>query len=89
MPAQMITTDDLYVFKLELLKEIKALLNNHSELQLQKKWLKTEDIRKLLRVSPGTLQNMRINGKLPYTKIGGVLYYDYADVEKMMKGSRK
>lgn len=84
----MITTDDLYVFKLELLKEIKTLLNNQSELQLEKKWLKSDDILKLLRISKGTLQNLRLNGKLPYTKVGGVIYYDYGDVEKMMKRRR-
>lgn len=89
MPAQMITTEDLYVFKLELLSEIKALLTNQGNLKPQKKWLKSEDIRKLLRVSPGTLQAMRVSKALPYTKIGGVIYYDYDDVEKMMRGSRK
>jgi hypothetical protein len=36
-----------------------------------KQWLKSVDVRKMLNISPGTLQNLRINGTLRYTKIGG------------------
>lgn len=37
MPVQMITTDDLYVFKYELLSEIKSLLNNQSGTSVREK----------------------------------------------------
>jgi hypothetical protein len=84
MPAQILTTDDLREFKIEMLEEIKKLLRQ-SGVQPSKKWLKSPDIRKLLGISPGTLQTMRINGTLPYTKIGGVIYYDYEDVQKMLE----
>jgi hypothetical protein len=49
------------------------------------KWLKSNQVRKMLLVSPGTLQNLRINGTLPYTKIGGVIFYDYEDIKKMLE----
>ncbi|WP_421878262.1 helix-turn-helix domain-containing protein [Marinoscillum sp.] len=39
-------------------------------------------------MSPGTLQNLRINGTLPFTKIGGVIYYDYQDIHKMLTENR-
>ena len=42
----------------------------------------------LLKVSPGTLQNLRINGTLPYTKIGGIIFYDAEEIEKVMKNNR-
>jgi hypothetical protein len=87
MPAQILTTDDLREFKIEMLEEIKKLLRQ-SGIPPSKKWLRTQDIRKLLGISPGTLQNMRINGTLPYTKIGGVIYYDYEEVEKMLRMRR-
>jgi hypothetical protein len=83
MPAQIITSDDLREFKLDLLEEIKKLLRQNG-VQPVKKWLKSPDVRKMLNISPGTLQNMRVNGSLPYTKIGGVLYYDYEDIQKML-----
>ena len=83
MAAEIITTDDLREFKLDLLEEIKAIFSDSNE-QLSKRWLKSPDIRKLLDISPGTLQNLRINGTLPYTKVGGVIYYDIEDINKIM-----
>lgn len=66
MGATIITTEDLREFKMELLDDIKQLLANqsgHSSI----KWLKSPRVRDLLGISSGTLQNLRINDKLPYT----------------------
>tara|TARA_Y100001949_G_C15949654_1_gene314090 strand:- start:686 stop:964 length:279 start_codon:yes stop_codon:yes gene_type:complete len=87
MAASIITTEDLQQFKHELLGEIKEILSENSGLQT-KKWLKSPEVRKLLSISPGTLQNMRVNGTLPFTKIGGVIYYDYQDIQKMLSENR-
>jgi hypothetical protein len=87
MPTEIVTTDDLREFKIELVKEIKQLLAVHHG-QPSKKWLKSYEVRKLLGISPGTLQNMRINGTLPYTKIGGVMFYDYEDIKKMLEANQ-
>lgn len=84
MPTEIVTTDDLREFKIELLTELKKLLKEHHG-QPSKKWLKSYEVKKLLGISPGTLQNMRINGTLPYTKIGGVMFYDYEDIRKMLE----
>lgn len=53
-----------------------------------RKWLKSHEVRKLLTISPGTLQNLRVNGSLSYTKIGGVIYYDYDDIRKMLEANK-
>jgi hypothetical protein len=87
MPAQILTTEDLYVFKNDLIDEFKKLLRQNG-IQPVKKWLKSPEVRKLLSISPGTLQNMRINGTLPFTKIGGVIYYDYEDIQKMLQSNK-
>lgn len=87
MSATIITTEDLHEFKLELLDDIKELLNNQSG-QITKKWLKSHEVRKLLGISPGTLQNLRINGTLPYTKVGGILYYDYQEIMQVLEKNR-
>ena len=42
----------------------------------------------LLQVSPGTLQNLRINGTLPYTKVGGIIYYDASEIQNVMDANR-
>lgn len=67
MAATIITTDDLQEFKAELIAEIKQILSNDEP---AKQWLRSSELRKMLKISPGTLQNLRVNGTLPYTKIG-------------------
>jgi hypothetical protein len=88
MPAQIVTTDDLRELKLELLEDFKRLLKELGG-QSPKKWLKSYEVRKLLSISPGTLQNLRLNGTLPFTKIGGVLYYDHEDIQKILQDNKK
>ncbi|WP_338356910.1 helix-turn-helix domain-containing protein [Yeosuana marina] len=87
MSATIITMEDLQEFKVELLDGIKELLNNQSS-HTSKRWLKSPEVRELLDISPGTLQNLRINGTLPYTKVGGVLYYDYEEIMSVMEKNR-
>jgi|SRR5665647_1920724 len=84
MPTEIITTDDLREFKVELFRELRKMFLEHHG-QPAKKWLKSYEIRKLLGISPGTLQNLRVNGQLPFSKIGGVLFYDFEDVRKMLE----
>ena len=87
MPANIITTDDLREFKMELLDDIKQLLTRQSSGKL-KKYLKSSEVMDLLQVSPGTLQNLRINGTLPHTKVGGIIYYDTEEIQKVMDANR-
>jgi hypothetical protein len=87
MPATIITTEDLREFKLELLADIKHILSEQSQGQL-KTYLKSSELMDLLKISPGTLQNLRINGTLPFTKVGGIIYYDAAEIQKVMDKNR-
>ncbi len=83
MPAQIVTTDDLLLFKQELLDELKTVINQSSN--EPKKWLRSSEVRKMLAISPGTLQNLRINGTLPYSKVGGVIYYPYDGIMQVIE----
>jgi len=87
MAAEIITTDDLREFKLELLADIQKLLQGQSVTQARK-WLKSKEVRQILNISPGTLQNLRKNGTLPYTRIGGVIYYAFSDIHKMIEKNK-
>lgn len=87
MKVELITKNDLEDFKKELFEEIRwNRLNFKKTDQSQKEWLKSYEVRKLLGISPGTLQNLRVNGTLPFTKIGGLLYYRYTDIQRLMDG---
>ena len=52
------------------------------------KYLKSAEVMEMLQVSPGTLQNLRINGTLPYTKIGGIILYEYEEILEVLKVNR-
>ena len=84
MSVSILTREDLSQFKEELFTELKTLIPQSENLQL-KKWLKSDEVKKLLKVSPGTLQTLRINGTLTYTKLGGIIYYDYDHIEKLLQ----
>lgn len=85
---ELITKEDLKLFKSEMLTEMRQLLKPGAA-QQSKQWLKSYEVRKLLNISPGTLQNLRINGTLRYTKIGGLLYYKHEDIVKLLEGNAR
>ena len=83
MPTEIITQDDLRDFKLELLEDIQLLLTTAGAFS-QRKYIKSGELMKFLQVSTSTLQTLRINGSLPYTKMGGIIYFDMEDVTRYM-----
>ncbi len=86
MAIEVITREDLNEFRSLLLSELNTLFN--SKPQQQKQWLKSNEVRKLLNISSGTLQNLRVNGTLTYTKIGGILYYSSNVLEKVIETNK-
>lgn len=86
MEIEIITREDLNEFRNLLLNDLKEILQSKPE--QTKQWLKSNEVRKLLKISPGTLQTLRINGTLTYTKIGGSIYYSNSDIEKLMESNK-
>ena len=86
MAIEVITREDLNEFRSLLLSDLNTMFN--SKPQQQKQWLKSNEVRKLLNISSGTLQNLRVNGTLTYTKIGGILYYSSNDLEKVIETNK-
>ncbi|MFH6983586.1 helix-turn-helix domain-containing protein [Marinoscillum luteum] len=86
MPANVVTSEDLYFFKDELIQEIKKLLQTHGT--PQRKWLRSQDVQDLLCISAGTLHNLRTKGHLPYSKVAGVIFYEYEDIVEMLRRNK-
>ena len=79
---EIITKEDLQQLKNELIQEIRLILkSSRSE---SKEWLRSTDVRKILKISPGTLQNLRINGTLRFTRIGSIMFYKYEDITRLL-----
>src|SRR5690606_14846721 len=85
---QIVTVEDLEQFKKELIELFKGLIKEKPT-STTKQWLKTNEVRKLLYISTGKLLTLRINGVLPYTRIGGVIYYNVDDIHKMFEDQKK
>jgi len=83
---QIITREDLNEFRSLLLTDLKEIFKTNAK--PQKQWLKSNEVRNLLNISSGTLQNFRINGTLSYTKIGGTIFYAYSDIEKILDANK-
>ena len=86
MEMEVITRGDLEKFRLQLLADIKDLLVEAPKSNYRP-WLKGTEVRKLLGISAGSLQNLRISGQLKSSKIGGIHFYKYDDIKKMMSST--
>jgi hypothetical protein len=86
MAIEVITREDLNEFRTLLLNDFKEILQVKS--QQSKQWLKSSEVRKLLNISPGTLQTFRINKTLSYTRIGGIIYYAQQDIDRLLEGNK-
>jgi hypothetical protein len=84
--VELITRADLEQFKKELFEELKQC--GQRPATENQKWLKSYQVKNLLKISPGTLQNLRVNGTLRFTKIGGILYYKYEDILQVLEGKK-
>lgn len=82
MAIEIVTKEDLNDFRTLLLDDIREIFQSKTE--QPKQWLKSAEVRKLLNISSGTLQTLRINKTLSYTRIGGTIYYLHKDIEKLL-----
>ncbi len=80
------------VMQAELIKQGKISLDDLSDTELDKlvehsfleDWIDNQDVMHLLHISPRTLQTLRSNGTLPFSRIGNKLYYRRQDIQKIL-----
>lgn len=80
------TKEDLRQFGMVLLDKLATMLKNQAaekNVILTPEWIKTKCVRKMLDISPGSVQNLRVEGKVRYKKVLGSYYYNRADLQKL------
>ena len=87
MAIEIVTKEDLEEFRTRLLYDLGKMLSEFQPKPVRP-WLKGAEVRKLLQISYGTLQSLRISGQLRSSKVGGCHYYRYEDIERMMNKSK-
>ena len=83
MNISIVTQEDLQELKASFIESVETILKEHLAGHTQEPdivLLKSHQVQRMLRISPGTLQNMRVNGILPFSKVGGVIFYDKQDI---------
>lgn len=88
MEIEIVTKADLCTFRIQLINDIRQLLQSCG-VRPERQWLKNSDVKELLKISSNTIQRLRISGKLKSSKIGGVHYYRYEDVESLLQSGIK
>jgi len=90
--AKGITKEDLHQFGLLMMDNMRQLLQmvkQQDGVGIQPEWLKSRMVRKMLDISPGTLQNLRITGKVRFKKVLGSYYYNKEDLTNLFNESKK
>lgn len=85
MNIEIVTKSDIENLRDTLVREMRMLINAKPEM---KKWLKSSEVREILACSAGTLQNLRINGTLEFSKIGGTIYYSSDSVNSVFEKNK-
>jgi len=86
MATEVITREDLQLFRVQLLNELKELIYQlkRDTTSAAVEGYKTKQVRKILDCSTNKLRSLRISGKLRCIKIGGTIYYKPEDVQKLL-----
>ncbi|MFT4802781.1 MAG: hypothetical protein ACI93N_002562 [Flavobacteriaceae bacterium] len=83
MNIEVVSREEFNSFKKEILEVLKPTSNSQN-----KKFLRSAEVRKMLNISSGTLQNMRVGGSLPFSYIGTTIFYDYDEIVKIFNNNK-
>lgn len=85
---QLVTLDDLEKFRINLLMDIRKVLDGQLA-KPPKKWIKSSEVKKLLNISGGTLVTLRKTGQLPFKRVGGLMFYDAAEIDLTLSPDKR
>lgn len=79
--AEIVTLEKFNDFENRIFKELEELKQTSTT---ENRWLKSNDVKDLLGISHGKLQDLRDRGLIPFTKLGGLIFHDRQEIEKML-----
>ncbi len=86
MGIDIVTKDDLQLFRTLLLGDLRALLHEAAGNKPEPvEGYKTKHVRNILGCSVNKLVSLRITRKIRVKKVGGTLYYNKEDVKKLVQ----
>jgi hypothetical protein len=83
---EIVSKQDLEQFRIRMLSDIQQMLVGSLVPPTEEfDWLRSKAIRKMMDISPATLQNLRITGKFRHKKVMGSYYYNRSDLQKLFQ----
>jgi hypothetical protein len=89
---EQITKDDLRQLSTQLLHDLEKIIDKKIVVSTDnepQEWLRSKSLRRILDISPATLQNLRITGKIGFRKVMGSYYYSRTDLLKLFEDDNK
>jgi len=87
-----VTKEDLRQFGMLLIGTIRRIIEGskpEDKDHIEVEWLKARVVRKILDISPASLQNLRITGKVKFKKVLGSYYYSRSDIMGLFQDEKK
>ncbi|WP_421976349.1 helix-turn-helix domain-containing protein [Roseivirga seohaensis] len=75
-------SQDLQQIKFQLQQFQKSRLERFTEV-----WIDGQDVMQTLHISKRTLQSLRDEGTLPFSRINGKFYYKLSDIEQLLESN--
>lgn len=69
------------------IKEYIMNVKQSKSTMLNETWMDGQEVMLLLKISKRTLQSMRDNGTLPFSRINGKFYYKVEDIQIMLESN--
>jgi hypothetical protein len=73
-----VTKSDRLKLKSGLIEEIKKVVPLQAA--APNGYLKSSEVSKLMKISAGTILHLQVSGKLPFAKIGCIVYFSHGDI---------
>jgi hypothetical protein len=80
-----ITNPDIIEGLARDVKELKTLVQEKNRRGAVLDLLRTDEVKLLLKLKDSSLSTLRSNGTIPFTKVGGTIYYLRKDIESIVK----
>lgn len=85
-----VTKEDLRQFGLSMMHSFKMMLEGVRPAgQIEGEWIKSREVRRILGISPKSVQNLRIGGMVRFKKVIGTYYYNRSDIEKLFHDGKQ
>ncbi|WP_445665135.1 helix-turn-helix domain-containing protein [Fodinibius sp. AD559] len=84
--SEILTVEKFKSLMQEFISDIEAIVNR--PVSEEKEWLRTKEAADYLSISSSQLHNLKAEGIISCTKLGGTNYYDRKEIDKVLEANK-